>query len=270
MTRGPVPDEALMALADGELPADESRTLRARIADDPELATRFATFVETRALAADPARAQSDAPPPDALVASILRRDAEIQARQPTAAGTTRPGLHVVSQRGEREVLARGVSARRGWQLPLAASIALAIGAAAGYLVTRETAERGGAVVVSIALPQDQLQAALDAVASGDSRKVGDGTITLVSTHRIASGEICREFEFARERPVRESLVAIACRRDGSWRARFAIAGTMARSDVFVPASGSAALADQHLRDLGSPGPVDEAAEAALKRNAWR
>ena len=66
--QGEKDDAMLMALADGELPAAEARHLLTRVAADPELADRFALFVETRDLVRE---AMDPGPVPAHLVAAI-------------------------------------------------------------------------------------------------------------------------------------------------------------------------------------------------------
>ncbi|MGO4664712.1 anti-sigma factor family protein [Bosea sp. 2RAB26] len=63
-----VSDEMLLALADGELEKATADALHARVMAEPELAERFALFVESRALLED-AGSSDQAVPPHLLAA---------------------------------------------------------------------------------------------------------------------------------------------------------------------------------------------------------
>ncbi|GAA0306083.1 anti-sigma factor family protein [Rhodovulum strictum] len=114
MTRAEaVSDEMLMALADGELNDTDAQRLHDRIDADPELARRYADFVETRALlrAAFPPE-----PVPAHLIAAVMQ------------GGAPRGNVVALRRRG----LAAPV-----WGMTIAASLVLAVG---GFWAGRSTA----------------------------------------------------------------------------------------------------------------------------------
>ena len=108
-----VSDEMLMALADGALSAVDAQRMHGRIDTNPDLATRYADFVETRALVK---QAFPATPVPNRLITAVLQG----QSAQPPAMQRRTPAL----------------TAPR-WSMALAASVILAVG---GFWVGRSSA----------------------------------------------------------------------------------------------------------------------------------
>jgi hypothetical protein len=270
MTASQVSDETLMALVDGELPDPESVQLRRRIERDPELAARFAMFAETRALAA-PVAARDAATEADPLARRILDLAARIEAERAPAEP---PRLRVVTggapPSADRAAPARHRPAR--WGLALAASIMLAIGAVAGHVATRMLGAEVGTVALAVPVPPAALQLALDTVRSDDRHawsESGGGALTVLATHRTAGGGICREFDVVTRTQVDIAVLAVACRRDGRWETRMAIARPVGGAG-FTPASGPGAAAERYLAEIGSTGALGADDERALIRDRWR
>jgi anti-sigma factor RsiW len=220
-----VSDEDLMALADGELPPVEAERLRERLADDPDLAERFALFAETRALLDDSPATANEA---DArLAASILA-----MAGPAPAAAPERPVLTAIpGGRVDMPVAPPAPRSAPVWRLPLAASVAL--GAFAGALATTPS----GAAVTR-----------------------PDGTLTMLSTHRVAGSTICREFRLV---SGRQAAIGVGCRERDTWQTVMAIRQPAAADGTFAPVSGATEAADQYLAALGSRGALTAAEEAA-------
>jgi hypothetical protein len=99
-----VSDEMLMALADDELTAQDAKILHARINADPDLAARYADFVETRALMQ---AAYPPEPVPARLIQAVLQGDAS--------------RANVVTLRKRAQALP-------SWAMAMAASLVLAVG----------------------------------------------------------------------------------------------------------------------------------------------
>ena len=158
MTRAEeVSDEMLMALADGELNDLDARLLRKRIAIDPELAERFADFVETRA-------ALQDAFPPEPVPARLIRT--VLQAPAPQA--------RVVALR-------KGFRAASSWGLALAASLLLAVG---GFWIGRESGPQAVAAL--------DLGAETAALPTGGERLLSDGNQARVLASYVTDLGLCR------------------------------------------------------------------------------
>lgn len=114
MTRADeVSDDMLMALADGELNLIDAQRLHKRVNADPDLAARYAGFVETRELMQ---AAFAPEPVPDRLIAAVLQGGGAQNKIVPF----------------RKRVLAAPV-----WGIALAASVVLAVG---GFWAGRGTA----------------------------------------------------------------------------------------------------------------------------------
>lgn len=264
-----VSDETLMALADGELTAVESAALRRRIEHDPDLALRFAMFAETRALAKEGPGADGAAAAADPLAARILDLAGRIDAER---AGTTAPRLRLVATEGAPAVAQRARPQRGIRNLALAASVALAFGALAGHWAARLGGDGVGATALALSVPPAELQLALDSVPSDDRHAwsaSGGGALTVLATHRTADGGLCREFDVVASAQPGTAVLAIACRVDGRWEPRLAIARPVGGAR-FTPASGPGAAAERYLAEIGSAGALTTDVERALIRDRWR
>ncbi|MCU0905253.1 MAG: hypothetical protein MUE83_15500 [Tabrizicola sp.] len=238
-------DERLMAYADGVLPPDEATEVERAIAEDEELAAKVAVFADSRAMVK---RALGAAPPvPDRLAASIrAMAEADAAKRQAPA--------------GSAEVI--DLAARRRtvpfWQLPLAASVALAVGVFGGWLGKPDTGATGGLAVAMIDEPA--LIEALAGVKSGESRNIGGGiAFTAIASFRDGAGQLCREFE--QDRAGGDTVVAVACRTDEAWSLRFAVAAAASDDTGYAPASSLETL-DAWLSAIEAGAPLTEDEEA--------
>jgi hypothetical protein len=168
MTRpSEVSDDMLMALADGELTGRDAQALHQRIHADPDLALRYAGFVETRAVLQE---AFPPEPVPARLVRAVLQHGA---APTPVVPFRKRaPGLP-------------------GWGMALAASLVLAM---AGFWTGRETA------------PQPAMVADLGAVTAdlptGGEFRLPDGTTARVLASYDTDLGLCRMIAHDAQRHV--------------------------------------------------------------------
>jgi anti-sigma factor RsiW len=248
-----VPDDILMALADGELDAAEAAALRARIATDPELAERFASFVETRALLEPTDRAEREAVPPH-LIAGVLRAVAE--------AGAAPVVAHTAPLAAAKSTAPARVSFAARFAVPLAASIALVLGGVAGYAL-RPVPEAG---TRSAALPAPLL-ALVQTQPSGTRHSVAlepgaSATVTIEATYAMEDGDVCREVSIlgGGAQAVRETR--LVCRRAGEWRTRLVVVDNA--GDGFRPASAAHDTVEHHLEGMGAKGRVSGDAERTL------
>jgi len=271
MTERRISDDALMALADNELPETEANELRAALRNDEDAATRFAMFVETRMLLADPARHDEEVS--DALRAAVVRADAQYSAQDRiTTNGRDRalPG-RPSHDRGPRRAVGSGANARR-WQMPMAAALLLSLGGLSGYLIAQQQRSADNSLQTALmTIPGNEraLSDALDTGISGSETVLTGGQgekvrIVVLSTHRLADGTFCREFEIAR---AQESLIGASCRRNNGWRTEVAVLRDSGKGRV-VPASG-AAVVDDHLNALGSEGALSPEDERAAMAHNW-
>lgn len=152
-----VSDEMLMALADGELTGADAQHLQKRINADPDLAARYADFVETRALMQD---AFPPEPVPDRLIAAVLQ-------------GNTAQGKIVPFGKRAR--------AAAGWGMALAASIVVAVG---GFWAGRESAPQVAAV--------GNIGAVTASLPTGGEMRLPDGTKARILASYDTDLGLCR------------------------------------------------------------------------------
>jgi anti-sigma factor RsiW len=242
-------DEMLMAYADGEADAETVAAIEAALAKDASLKARIDVFARTRAILASAATDRLAEPVPAPVTARAL---AAIEAaRQPERGGNVLP-------------LSKARSAR-SWGFPemaVAASIALAVGIAAGFgLAPREPA---GLRVASI--PPEAITA-LSSVPSGERTEVVGGQFVAIASFRTADGEVCREFEF--DAPDRSTLVSVACRDGAAWDLRLVVVAPSADASGYAPASSLETLF-AYLTAIGAGAPLTAEEEAAaIEASAW-
>lgn len=276
-----ISDETLMALADGELGRKETEHLRECIARDHELAARYALFVETRALAQEPA-SKVPTETSDPLAETIIAMDRARAAGASGELGDSRPRLGVieggVAARDRRlDVPARRQRAAARWRLPAAAALAFTLGNVTAYVLAPGTRPDGMSPTAGILVmpaAQETLDRALTRTASGQEVAWSDqtsglsGRILVVSTHRLDDGSVCREYQISARDGGHGTIVGASCRRDGQWRTEIALTAVGAGS-VYTPASGLAAVED-YLTNRGSGGPLAAEDERALIDRSWR
>ncbi len=266
-----ISDEDLMRLADGEARADEEKALRAAIATDPRLASRYAAFVETRA-AIQPNTTNPVQPAPASLVAAILRADAQVAASMGGLAASAETGRGVAdrkAQSGRRPDWL--VSSRMA--LPLAASVALLMGCAAGFFLGQEQGKGGAGLdvasrgLLSVGGAAEALATGLGRIPSGASAAWSDpatgasGTLTMIGTYATAAGEVCREYRITVSEGRDGQFAGASCRQDGVWRIQILAAEPGVEPGSYGTATGSVAVED-YLAGLGAGtrlSPEDEA-----------
>jgi hypothetical protein len=237
-------DEDLMAYADGELAEDRAAALDLALATDDALAERLSLFVDTRMIAADALRPMLDAPVPAHLVQRVRDLAAAGSATAPAPVDT----VVAFPDRPQR---------RPVWQLPIAASIALAVGLGAGLMLRGPGAP---ASLLEIAAVTDPVIAqALSTLASGESLPLTDGArIEAIATFRAADNGLCREFEYDQSNGT--TVVSIACHDGQDWQMRLAIAAAAADETGYAPASSLEAL-DAYLTATNAGAPLTPADE---------
>jgi hypothetical protein len=235
-------DEELMAYADGELAEDRAAALDLALGSDDRLAERLALFIDTRALSADALRPMLDDPVPAHLVQRVRDLAAAAQVAQNVVAFPARSPAQSV------------------WQLPIAASIALAIGLGAGFMLRGQDA--GDAPMQFAGTLDPAVTAALASLASGSSLTLADGArVEAIATFRTGDNALCREFEY--DDSGGTTIVSVACHDGEAWRMRLAIAAAATDDTGYAPASSLDAL-DAYLSatNAGAPLPLTEEATA--------
>ena len=252
MNQDHIPDEVLMAYADGELPADEAATLEARLSEDADLAARVQVFSASAAALQGLKHADTSAAMPAGLEQALRARVASAAADAPAmVAADPVPAGNVVAFPQRRVPL---------WTGALAATVALAVGLGAGLLAGKGTGPSGGA-------DPDPVFAALDSLPSGEVTTLADGTeLRMVASFNSSDGALCREYEKIGQNATGQ--LTVACRDQGAWVPQLVVA--LGGAEGYAPASAPELLDLYYMQsEAGSVLPPEEerAALAALTRN---
>lgn len=269
-------DELLMAYADGMLGKDEARAVEAAMLADPAVAAQVESFRQTGLRLSALGRAQDDSVP-DALIARVRElaaaQDQQIEGKAAHTTSTstvTAPAIDLAARRQAREEKRESaVPARRVpiWQLPLAASIFLALGLWGGINFGSRDAATSDGLQLAV-LDSAELKQALVSTPSGARQGLSDGAeLSVIASFNGEDGQFCREFEVAR--PDRATIVSVACHQPQSqsdgWSTQLAVlSGAIDDDQGYVPASSLDTL-DAYLGSIGA-GPIlsDEEEQAAL------
>ncbi|MFN5998655.1 MAG: zf-HC2 domain-containing protein [Paracoccaceae bacterium] len=240
-----IDDERLMAYADGALSPDEAAEVEQAIAADEALAAKAAAFADSRTMVK---RALGAAPPVSDKLAATIRAMAEADAAKRQAPTGSAQVIDLASRR-------RTVPF---WQLPIAASVALAVGVFGGWIGKPPADEIGGIAVAVV--DETALVEALAAVKSGERTEIGNGVaFTAIASFRDGDGQLCREFE--QDRAGGDTVVAVACRAEEAWSVRFAVAAPASDDTGYAPASSLDTL-DAWLSAIEAGAPLSDAEEA--------
>ena len=271
-----IPDEMLMAYADGSLASTEQARMERLLASDPQLRARLEPFVASRIGLAEIFCPLTDAPIPERLVAKILASTAAVKSVETKLSWPRRP-WHVTLT-SMREALF-------GYRLQPIAAIAftslLLVGAAAGWLLSRlavSSAQRAAVVAIddSGLNAANVLAQALETGPSGQTvtsemRDGVTGSITPVLTFRSNESRFCRQYKI--ELSDSRRYVGLACRTDRKqWRVivHLEIDPRMSSPGLYRPAStsGSAAV-DAAVNVLIAGEALGPDPESALIENEW-
>jgi anti-sigma factor RsiW len=226
-----IPDETLMAFADGTLPPAEAERVAAAVEADPALAERVALLADGRRIAAGAFRDVLDEPVPARLLAAA--------GAAPAAPAMPR---------------AANDNPRRGWRVTaLAAAAGLLAGAFLGNWLPRSGGMPG---------PDGLLPARVAAALEGGQA----AGVAVAGTHATEGGVYCRRFAL-QDGPG--TVQGLACREPAGWRLRVAVARGAAGTG-FQPASGEDPVIAEVLERLGAGPALDAAAEAQAQRQGWR
>lgn len=169
---------------------------------------------------------------------------------------------------------------RNLWTLPLAASVALAVGLGGGYTIWGGSGPGPTPIDLVSMIPMNTaLHQVLETAPSGQpvawedpERQLG-GKITPLLTFRDDSERYCREYE-AVEIASGQSrgIVGVACRDQpaGQWAREINVAMPTTREGSYRPAGAGYAALESYVNDLMADGPLDPTAESAVIDHGWR
>ena len=251
MNQDHIPDEVLMAYADGELPADEAATLEARLSEDADLAARVQVFAGSAAALKGLKHADTSATMPAGL-------EQALRARVTSASTADAPAMVAADPVPAGNVVAFPQRRVPLWTGALAATVALAVGLGAGLLAGKGTGPNGSV---------DPVFAALDSLPSGEVTTLADGTVLrMVASFNSSDGALCREYEQIGQDATGQ--LTVACRDQGAWVPQLVLA--LGGAEGYAPASAPELLDLYYMQsEAGSVLPPEEerAALAALTRN---
>lgn len=244
-----ITDDQLSAYLDGELDAQAQAALEARLDSDPGLRARLERL-RAADLAIREALGEHLEETPERF-AQMVRESAKPS------------GGNVVQ-------LKRRTPLSEAWKLPIAAALALAIGAGGGFYTGAHGPGSPAATVLAISA-NSPLSSLLDKAPSAQTQDMGDAAkFTAEISYRAADGRLCREFSLS---SAREETVAVACRADAGWRLEVA-AATAPKGSAdggFAPVSGGDHPAiDAALDRLDVADPLSPEEEAAAIQQGWR
>lgn len=248
-----VDETRLMALVDGELPADEAAAVEAAAAADPALAQRLAAHRALRAAASGVFADVIAEPVPARLLAAVRGGSANV-VDMATARESARTAALAAAQAAPRAQRARSAtpvlvpgSAPR-WA---ALAATLVIGVVAGRLLLPAPDAPGVLLAASPGLVQ-----ALEGGAGG--------VVQAGLTYKDKAGAYCRTFRGT-------AVAGVACREADGWVVKVAAAAAFGSATDYRMATADlppAVLATVDATIVGAP--LDAAGVEQAKREAWR
>jgi hypothetical protein len=258
-------EETLSAYVDGALEAGARAEVEARLATDAEARALLERLRVADRLAIEAFAAPMHEPPPQALVNAILSAIAPGAADRDASPGRRPPPAW---------------NARR-YALPLAASLALAVGLAAGAFLGHRLAQPTGELALGVVPGESVLHRLLERYPSGSTLEIRGARgvarrVGVVATFMDRHARPCREVEVTPAgtdpHPV---AAAVACRdAAGRWLVEGAtrLAGTpLATGSQFEPSGVPEKDAlDGLLTLLGAQRALDHHEEKALIEGGWK
>lgn len=257
--------EQLNAYLDGELDQRAKLAFEERLVREPELRKLFDGMRNVDSELTASLGAVPQMPPSEALLASVKA----FAAAQ--AGDTAERGGNVVAFESRRKPQA---AEARSWRLPIAAGVALCIGA--GGMWMARSLQDGQVQVATVSISEGvvvkggPLHMALELAASGEVQPAGDEKVRPILSFVAKDGRFCREFESF---GAKGSVVGVACKGDRGWtmEALLSAAAHLPNETQYAPASGFNAKAlDDVVSELIDGEPMTVEAEAAARGDGWQ
>ena len=251
-------DDDLVAYADGELEPGRRAEVEAALEQDAAARERLRRLTRADELVREAYGSALDQPVPNHL------RDAVERANT---------GDRVVRLNPAARLKVRAREMRR--PVALAASIALCVGLAVGYLLAGlgsvPTAGPGVRLAGSLD-PDSGIGRALESTPSGEVFTSGEAAVAPLSTFRTAEGRFCRTYQARRGGDEESAVVeAVACRgAGGAWRNEAVVAASTAGDSDYRPAAGDTRASLRELRPAWrAAAPLDAEAERTAIGAGW-
>jgi negative regulator of sigma E activity len=268
MTTEPtIPDETLMAFADGELDDHESERVAHAMEASPALAERVEMFMASRERVRGAYASVIAEPVPERLLQAALGDAAgqrpDIRSSNMAAAETAA----VVPF--ERPVAGSSRMAQRRWlPVALAASVAAVAAGLVGYIGGHGRGAPTNAVAALFGTP-GAVAELLTATADGERRElpVAGLVASVAGTYRMADQRLCRTLDL-NHAASGTGAQALACRGASGWRLEVAMPREP-DNGTFRPAAAGASI--EAVLDAGGASDALAKAEVdALIRSGWR
>lgn len=274
-----LPEEVLMAYADGALDEAEMRRVEAILATDPAEQARLSPYVVTRDVLAGMFCEALTSPVPDRLIGTVLSTPVGIRAQ-----GVQSAGPSFMSR--VRELLFPDTpSFASAFALGTAVFLIAGAGWLAGHASLPATSPQSVIALDGDAVYADgALRVALDTTPSDSAFEQGLFRVTPVLTFRDDGDHLCRQYAVARAGSA--PYVGYACRtQDGRWSIAFHAMtpqgsadhkaqanndATQSQDDGFTPAGAPEFTALEGAIDRSIKGDaLSGADEALLISNGW-
>jgi hypothetical protein len=253
-----IPDETLMAFADGELEGAARAAVEAAMREDPEVEKRIAQHRALRQRIEKAFAAELSEPVPEHLVLAANRAPGSFGSKV----------VDLGSIRDSKQRPAAGVWTRASWWQPLGAIAAgVIIGFGLGYGGRHQSTSplirgAGGAVVASGELEQALSHQLTAEQSPGTSVKIGISFLA-------KSGEYCRTFSLSGS----ASPSGLACHHGQEWQIQaLSQSAEAAAGDIGyrTAASGMPPAILKAVEDQISGEPLDPAAESRARSTDWK
>lgn len=257
-------EETLNAYADGALEAGARAEVEAQLQTDAEARALLENLRAADRLAREAFAAPMHEPPPQALVDAILRAPVPGAPARDASRGRPRPAWRV-----------------RRYAVPLAASVALAVGLAAGALLGHRPAQPTGDLALGMVPGDGVLHRLLESHPSGSMLEIDGGQgsarrVGVVATFMDRHARPCREVEVLPAGTDPHPVAAgVACRdAAGRWLVEGAtrLAGPPPAAGAQFEPSGvpEKDALDGLLTLLGAQRALDHGEEKALIERGWK
>jgi hypothetical protein len=267
-----IPEETLMAYADGELDAAARSEVEAAMAADPEVAQRVARHQALRKKISsefDPVLLETV---PESLVSAVHAAPIKSSAEKPSREATVTDLRRVRAARAA-EAKEAAASARRAtppvrpwsWFEWAAMAASLAAGAVIAHLVLKSPdAERLGTRDGQL-VAQGDLDQALSNQLAGDQAE--SAPVHIGVSFKSKAGDHCRTFVVKGPSP----MGGLACRKNEAWAVEvLAAAEPSAGAGGYRPAASMPPAVVTAVEQQIQGEPLDASAEAAARASKWQ
>lgn len=260
-----ISDETLMAFSDGELSGEERAAVERAIQDNPELEKRVARHRALRDRIKLAYSADLSEPVPDRLLAAARRSAPAAASGKVVNLNEARAAVARQAARDDSRAAGDESSYKPGWRSlgGIAAGILLGLGVGYGLW------QQGGPIgrnAEGVLIATGTLKSALTAQLAAEQAPAAGVRIGI--SFRDKSGDYCRSFALSGA----ATPVGIACRHGADWQIQTLMKGQAAEGGGEYRTAGTQMppLLLQSIEAQIAGEPLDQAAEAAARRQGWQ